>query len=339
MTLDATRILIVGAGAVGTVYGRHLQLGGADLSYLVRPHHGDRVSTGLTVYHLNKSGRKRTPERFVPDDVFTTVDDVAAAGRFDQIWLCVSATALRKDDLLPALTTAITRSGGSPTWVLPTPGLEDRALLAEHVPSDAIVQGVIAMVSYNAPLEGSREKVPEPGVAYFFPPGGKQSFSGASRRARAVVAALVAGKCAAAVVDDAGKSSSMASAVMMPYLVALEAADWSFKSLKSQPDLLSLASQGAEQATAVVAAHQNPKGKSSLTDGLMGKVAQPWLLKLVMTVGARLAPFDLEAYFAHHFTKVGDQTLYMMDRYIALGEEHARPVGALRQLLDRVDPE
>ncbi|KAJ5362561.1 hypothetical protein N7541_003405 [Penicillium brevicompactum] len=44
------RILIVGAGAIGIMLGYHLSLAGADLTYLVRPHHTQRLSHPQILY-------------------------------------------------------------------------------------------------------------------------------------------------------------------------------------------------------------------------------------------------------------------------------------------------
>ncbi|CAI7643748.1 unnamed protein product [Penicillium bialowiezense] len=44
------RILIVGAGAIGIMLGYHLSLAGADLTYLVRPHHAERLSHPQILY-------------------------------------------------------------------------------------------------------------------------------------------------------------------------------------------------------------------------------------------------------------------------------------------------
>ncbi|KAJ5164854.1 uncharacterized protein N7500_006684 [Penicillium coprophilum] len=43
-------ILIVGAGAIGIMLGYHLSLAGADLTYLVRPHHAQRLSRPQILY-------------------------------------------------------------------------------------------------------------------------------------------------------------------------------------------------------------------------------------------------------------------------------------------------
>ena len=85
-------ILIVGAGAVGRVYGHHLAKGGARVSVWVRPRHEAELRAGVEVHRV-RSRKKRERERFVPAEVLTTFDAIAAR-RFDQIWLCVPGDAL-----------------------------------------------------------------------------------------------------------------------------------------------------------------------------------------------------------------------------------------------------
>ena len=45
-----TRVLVVGAGAVGQVYGRHARQGGADVTFFVREKYRDTVSRGFDIY-------------------------------------------------------------------------------------------------------------------------------------------------------------------------------------------------------------------------------------------------------------------------------------------------
>ena len=48
------KVLVVGAGAVGQVYGWHLKRGGVDLTFYVKEKYRAEVEAGLTVYPLNE---------------------------------------------------------------------------------------------------------------------------------------------------------------------------------------------------------------------------------------------------------------------------------------------
>ena len=83
---DNPRVLVVGAGAVGQVYARHAQQGGAEVTFFVRDKYRNEVARGLDLYPLNRGQRHRTePVRFEGFEVVSRTDEVAAQ-RFDQVY-------------------------------------------------------------------------------------------------------------------------------------------------------------------------------------------------------------------------------------------------------------
>src|SRR6185436_20748884 len=106
------RALVVGAGAVGQVYARHLALGGATVTFLVKPARAAACQAGLTLYPLHAGGR---PQRFTAP-VLTSLEEVARQ-RWDAVFLAVSSTALRDGAWLGALLAAL----GDATVVLLQP--------------------------------------------------------------------------------------------------------------------------------------------------------------------------------------------------------------------------
>ena len=89
-------VLIVGAGAVGQVYGRHLALGGAHVHYFVREKYAEELRRGLAFYPLNGRKPRASAIRMpvAPTDVLTRLDEVKAI-TWDQVYLCMSSPALR----------------------------------------------------------------------------------------------------------------------------------------------------------------------------------------------------------------------------------------------------
>lgn len=307
-------ILIVGAGAVGLVYGRHLALGGANVSFLVKPKYAADAQAGYAMYPLN-DGRKAPSVRFEGFGVLTNVDSVADA-HWDQVWICTSSTALRAG-WLDGLTAAI----GDAVLVSMTPGPEDRAYLLEHgAAAERLVLGLITMISYQAPLPGEDR---EPGIAYWLPPLAPNAFSGP--RAAEVATALDAGGCSARVDDKAVAASRFGSAVMMPHLVALEAVDWKIADLRSC-DRLKLATDASREAMDIIAAHLGVPAPASR----MG--VRPTIMWLILTAAPHVVPLPLETYLKYHFTKVGDQTRATMDTYLRLGAEYDLPTERLQEL-------
>jgi len=316
-------ILIVGAGAVGQTYGLHLHRAGHKVTFLVR----DRVAREIRKFptlslHRLRLLRAPQPVRFQD---FAVLGDSEALTQhvFDQVWLCVSSTALAKGDWLPALV----RSQPKATIVTLQPGLRDGDVVGKLCGEARLVIGMISLVAYQAPLEA---EVPHPGVAYLLPPGAPSPFSGAEpARVDAVVRALVDGGCPAKRVADAKAPASFASALMMPHLLALQGAGWSLGAVR-HGSWLDRAAAASRDATAAVSAHLHvppPLGRLA---------ARPVLIATAVGLGTKLAPFPLEAYLRYHFTKTLDQTHAMVNTYVEVRHQHGLEMRDLEALRDAV---
>lgn len=313
------RALLVGAGAVGLTYGYHLQQGGAEVSYLVKPKYAAEAQRGFTLYQLRTLRRPRQV-RLDGAGVLTSAAEVAEQ-TWDQIWLCVSSTAIRRRDFLGGLLGGL----DSGTLVALQPGMDDRRLLLEHWPEERLVQGVITLIAYQAPLPGE-DHMPDKGVAFWLPPMSKSPFAGPPDAARAVVKALKAGGMPAGVDANGPGAAASISAVMMPWLVALEAEQWSFRKLKEAPDVMALAAASATQALAIVEKETGRRAPASLRGLGTGSV------RALMGVADTVLPLPIQPYLAYHFTKVGDQTRQMIRTYIDKGRQYGLPTDRLQEL-------
>jgi ketopantoate reductase len=318
------RALVVGAGAVGQVYGRHLQAGGASVAFLVKPKHAAELRGGLTLYALNRPRRQRVqPEVVTGIDVLTSVAEVGQHS-WDQVYLTISSTALRAGTWFAELAPAL----GDATVVLLQPGPTDRAFVLQHVPADRLVQGTITVVSYHAPLPGE-QRFARPGVAYWFGPFTKSPMSGPSGRLRPVVAALQRGGLPARRHRDVARAAPFPTAALIPALAVLEESGWSIERLLAAG--LPRAGRAGREALAVTARQHH--------------TSAPWPLRLVLTrvglralltLAPRLMPLDLETYLRVHFTKVGDQTRDMLRHYIDGGQAAGLPVETLTAVTSRL---
>jgi 2-dehydropantoate 2-reductase len=317
-------VLIVGAGAVGQVYGRHLALGGARVSYYVREKYAVECRAGLVFYPLNRRRPREVPVRMpvAPDEVLTTIDQVKATA-WDQVYLCMASHALR-GAWLPELAAAI----GDATVVSLQPGSEDRDIVIAAVREDRVVSGMITVISYHAPLAG--ETVPEPGMAYYFPPMQPAPFSGPRERTRAVVDALKRGGLPCKVARDVPAKVRFPSALLMVLLTALESAQWKLDDLANSP-LLARVRPATLEAFAIIASAHGTKAPRMLK-----MVARPFWLRRLLWVARRMMPFDLETYLRVHFTKVREQTRMFMHGYIDEGSRLGRSTDVLRELEGRV---
>lgn len=322
--------LIVGAGAVGQVYARHLQLGGAKVTLYVRERHRAEAVGGFDLVRVRGLGRargraRRELVRLEGCDVVTTAEEVAAR-RFDQVYLTLPSTGLH-GAWLAALVGAI----GDATVVGLTPSPGDRALLfAAGVKPEHLVDGLISLVSYHSPLDGEDADTP-PGTTYWFPPASPCLLSG-SARVDDVVAALERGGMPARRHRDVPHMAAFPNAAFMVYLTALEAAGWSLAALL-QREALARAVRGARQALASAEVAAGPR---PIALGLL--VTRGWLLRVALWFGLRAVPFPLEAYLRAHFTKVGAQTRLILDSLITRGKAAELPVDELRALRADVSP-
>jgi hypothetical protein len=207
--------------------------------------------------------------------------------------------------------------------VMLQPALEDRDWLQQRVPAGQLVCGVIPFLSFAAPLKpGDR---PESGTAFWFPPLARGPFSGPPERRDAVVRTLRAGGYPAARQRDVAQAVAVPSAVLTAGVAGLLAAGWRFERLL-EPEHLRRTHAAAREAARVAAAHTGVGVRALLMLLRRGTFR-------LLPLGARLVPFDLEAYLRVHFTKVQAQTRLMVEEYVALGRRAGLPVGELETLL------
>lgn len=306
------RVLLVGAGSVGQVYGWHLQQAGVDVHVYVKPKYAEEARAGFVLYPPGT----RTPTRFRPDGVVTSPAEVAAS-TWDQVWLCIPSTALR-GDWLPEIVTAMRGA----TLVSLLPGLRDREILTALVPAERLVIGLISFSSWHAPL--GAEPLPEPGMAWWHPPMTPSLFEGPAPAVDAIVAALKKGGCPAA----RGEATAMAargSSLLVTAVAAMECAGWTFAGLR-QDKWARLAASAGKEALTISTTHLG------ISPGPIGMVLTPTAIRMATRVVPLVAPMDFEAFLRVHFSKVGDQTQLALDTWIAEGTTRSLPVTALTTL-------
>lgn len=325
------RILVVGAGRVGQVYGHHLAEGGASVTVLVRPRHEEEARRGYRLHRVALTGKRR-PAWFRPE-VLTSVASLTSAARFDEVWLCVATTSLG-DAWLAEIAAAVPAA----TVVSVQPGLGVRDLLHRTIEPARLVMGIVAFLAWETPLPGSedpRERAAsdDPGTAYLIPPLQPISISGGSeRRALAVVDGLRAGGLAARLVEDAEADLAFSTAMMMPIVAGLELAGWSLAGLSSDIELAALATRAVEEAVAV---SQSETGRGApVASSLFHSTL---LLRAGARIAPRFAPFDLETYLRAHFTKVGEQTRVLLSDLAEHASRRGLPHEALASLVRRLE--
>jgi 2-dehydropantoate 2-reductase len=311
------KVLVVGAGAVGQVYGQALQAGGAELVFFARPRYRDALAdpAGLPLRVLNRA-RDQQLLRWRPDGVISTMDEVRAQ-RWDAVWLCVSSPALQLpwfDELAQAV--------GEATVVSLQPGLIDPAWMHARVPPERLVLGMIPYIAWTSPLPGQVPLQGDPAMTVWHPPFSATPLSGPLDGVTAAAGLLRAGGLRARVVGDATAGAGVASAVLLSTIAALEAAGWSLARLRSRTDLRR-AVACKDQAVAIAARFRG------VPVPRLPVLLRPWMLRILTLLAPLVVPFPLEAYLRAHFTKVGEQTRQSLRTWRQEGEQRGMDVDAI----------
>ncbi len=310
------RILIVGAGSVGQLYGHVLKQGGADVGVYIRPKYVDQAREGYHLYE-RKRGFSQS-ERFVPDSIHTSPEEIVDQ-EFEAVLFCVPAPGLRGGWLEP-----FCEATGDATLITLTPGLDDRKFIARHCEEERIGVGLITAIAYPAPLPG--EEVDEPGTAYWFPPMTPAMFDGPRERLEPVLQALKAGGMNSRFRKNLEVEAAYGAAVLNIFIAALEGADWSFDAVKGSAEIRKLIDAAWSEAMELI--EDRFEKKPPLPLRFLG----PTTLRGGLMMAPMVPPFDLETYLKVHFTKVGHQTRMTLDDYIERRIEHGWESPALEKI-------
>lgn len=292
------------------------------MSVYVRPAYVQSCRDGLVMYPLREGRVPACADTLRPSAVLTSPQDIAQS-TWDQLWLCVSSTALEGDWL-----GAVLAAAPDATVVTLQPGLKDRDLLLQYVPENKLVTGLITFISWQAPLPGEHMDAP-PGIMYWLPPLTGSPFSGPRSTVKEITDTLKKGGMRASRQDNLPAQMAIAAAAMSPAMAGLESAGWSFQQFR-RGDAIRLAVAAARQSMVVAAAyHKQPPPMQRL-------LMQVWLLKWVVLLAPRLMPFDLQRYLQYHFTKVGDQTRAALRITVVQGQQHNLPTDSVAELLASV---
>lgn len=306
--------LVVGGGAVGQVLGFHLASAGAPVHLMVKPGRERSAADGLTLTRLRRLGSS-SRTHFKPTGVVSSIRQ-AGAEEWDLVLLCVSSSALRGPWL--AELAAVT---GSASVVCVGQGPADAATMYSTFGHERTLFLVPSLLAWSGRLQ---EAAPGSDVSYWLPPGARQLVGGDRARADSLVAALRRGRLRARFDRDAAYTGARIAARTIPFVAALEAGDWSLRSLRRGSLAYVAVAAQQEAQVAVAAAH----GRTIRPTRAPGRR----VTQLVLALLRRLVPFDLERYVAKHFAKTSAQTQLMLDQWTELGRQHELPIRALEEL-------
>ena len=315
-------ILIVGAGAVGQVYAYHLAKAGYQVHLLLREKYIAEAKQGFTLYHLNQDKKRQQPISFNDFMCHSNWDSVAQQ-TIDQVWLCVSSTALAHVDLL-AMKAAIKQA----TVMVLQPDPADVQRVKQVFDSAQVVAGMINMISYYAPLAG--ESVPKEGVAFWILPVVPMPVEGAPQALAEVLAVLKSAKIPAVAQENFAAKNVHASSFLMVFLAVLELSDWQFKQLSANKSLLKTMINAQQEVFSALQAEYGTKPNIALT------CLKTWMMPMILKVAQHIAPLNMEVYMKAHFLKVREQTLMLLQAYEQRAQQHQVSHEALSGLIKQL---
>lgn len=317
------RILVVGAGATGTVFGNALQRGGARVDFYVREHHRQRLSRPLALHRIGLIARR--DEQLAGFRAFCQPSEFAGEN-WDQVWFTTPSDALRQpwlDRFLPAT--------GRATLVVLQPDPEDIDWIRTHGGNEhRIVQGTIQFSAWQSPLP--HEPAERAGISYLLPPLAPGALFEDSVESQTIAATLRRGGMRVALRNDLPAHAARMAAVLVPLMAGLEVAGWKFDRY-TEHEALALALAAAHEAVAAESARFSVPPPMALR----GLVNRP-LTRLALQLAPWMPGFDAEAFLASHFRKVDRQTRQMLETYARHAQEHRLPREALERLRAALPP-
>jgi 2-dehydropantoate 2-reductase len=308
-------LTIVGAGALGQIYGVRLAAAGVDVAYLVRAARA-KDDTPFIIEQATSSQRRDTlahPRRVtsVPRDT----DAVLVAVRFDQILADDG-----EDALIPKL-----RATRAPIVVL-TPLLPaqhkalDSALGRRCVPAMPSVAGYAketGLIRYWVPAIAAtllEERQGDEGAALEL----------LARR-------LSAAGISAGLERDVSAKNGATTIAFFPLIAAIDPAG-SVDRLLGDAELLSMTLEAAHETEAL----SRSVGKPASWTGLLTRFIGPFTLKAGVALARRIAPEAVHFVEEHFGPKLHGQHLAMGEAIRVLADEHGVAMPALDRLLERV---
>ncbi|MBL8741790.1 MAG: hypothetical protein JNK04_11870 [Myxococcales bacterium] len=240
----------------------------------------------------------------------------------DQVWLCLPTDALEETSLR-----ALAEAAPTATIVSLAPGHFVKALVDRSFGPKRTVYGLIGMSSFVSPMKGStdpRETGTPAGIAYMLAVtklGGENE-----RRTLDAVSALRAGDCPTDYAPNVMNEMTLSSAMLMAVIASLEAAGWSFTTMR-EPARARLAAAAIEESLSIAAA------TTGEAFPLYGKLLVAPVVSMAALLAPKLAPLDLERFLEVHFGKVAEQTTLLLTTTQNDGERLGLSTAALSELI------
>ncbi len=316
------KVLIVGCGAIGPVYGLALQKAGVTLGLLDQPAVARRLyeawkQGGLPLFQVSHAHIQNPVLHRLRD--YQVIADTMESRRFepDQIWFTTPSQVYYSDWFHDFL-----REVPSRRVVCFCPEGSRPEFCTEEM-GDRIVFGGSAFMAWQGDLGGGGES-PE-GVRFWRPPLAIP-LVGSQAACREVAQLLKPAGFRVTVEEPGSHSQASTTAAMTTFVAGLELSGWSLRAYRKSP-WLSCAALACSEAIM----GQLPR-PGSFTRALLNRPVLSacfWLVALLLPL---LAPFDLEQYLKFHYTKTREQSMLLLDLFMKDCQARGVPVKNLQGL-------
>jgi hypothetical protein len=317
------KVLIVGCGAVGQVYGLALQEAGVTLGLLDQPAVVNKLKQarekgGLPLFQVSKKHRK-DPILFRLKD-YQVIADAVESRYFapDQIWFTTPSQVYYSDWFHDFL-----RQVPSKRVVCFSPEGSRPEFFTEEL-GDRVIFGGTTFMAWQGDLGGGGGR-PD-GVNYWRSPLGI-SLTGTQDACREVAQLLKPAGFRVLVGKPGSHSQASVTAVMTVFVAGFELSGWSLRGYRKSP-WLRCAAGACREAVISQLSRAGVLTRAMLSNPVLS--ACFFLAALFLPL---LFPFDLEKYLQFHYTKTREQTFLLLNIYMKDGIDCGVPVTNIQKLL------
>jgi hypothetical protein len=322
-------ILIVGAGAMGIMSGYHLQLAGAEVTFLARPQRMERLSRPQVLYSYDDVSLKSFSGYRLLTDV-TEVTDRA----FDYVIVTLDGAALRSAEgtaLLSDLGNAV--RGTSAVVIIGGIGLGLRrhCLDALGIEEERVISGALSLLAHQVastdlPIHPPTDPalLAQADMAYRTLPTGsftvEDRFPAVANRFKALYDGCGVSHCD--IVDHRRFPAQVVT--VFPIFAACELMGWpSAAQLTDHKNTWKLAVDAVREVLSL----EEYRPASETADSRS-------LTHMMAAAEKQALPLDVNAFNAfHHGGKVAQQDLRLLQDHAKAGERQGKPMAALKQLI------
>src|SRR5665648_192776 len=317
------RVLIVGGGAVGQVFGLHLQNAGADLGLYELPANAEKLKQaldqgGLPLYQTTFFYRRDPLVHHLKN--YRVLTDIAESQSFqpDQIWFTVPSPVYYSSWFKEFLqqvpserVVCFAPEGGRPEFF--PEGAEDRVIFG----------GTTFMAWQGGPQAGGGH----PGGINFFRSPLGIPLTGKKETCRDVASLLKKAGFGVIIEQPGSDMQASVTAVMTAFVAGLELAGWSLKAFRMSP-WLKLSASACREAVLSQTSHNGALQKIILKPTVITAA-----FSLTASLLPLLVPFDINQYLGFHYRKTGKQSLTLLQLFITDGKKNDLAVANIESLL------